>query len=146
MTIAINLAGPCLSTCDPPGGDLTHLALVTVSNTGAATAYLQACGTNPAMNEQLLDSCTISPDSLTGRMHTRIALTLRTLVAPVGLRYHALHHWIPSLPYHNLGRAHRRLVTALTADAPYGRTIAPGFTPVILDLVQRSNSTSRARS
>ena len=54
MTIAINLAGPCLSTCDPPGGDLTHLALVTVSNTGAATAYLQACGTNPAMNEQLL--------------------------------------------------------------------------------------------
>src|SRR5678815_5327244 len=25
------------------------------------------------------------------------------LWAPVGLRYHALHHLFPSLPYHNLG-------------------------------------------
>ncbi len=29
--------------------------------------------------------------------------------APVGLRYHALHHMLPSLPYHSLGEAHRRL-------------------------------------
>ena len=95
-----------------------------------------------SMNQQLLDSCTISPASVTGRLHARLADGLRTLVAPVGLRYHALHHWIPSLPYHNLGRAHRLLVTALTADAPYGRTIEPGFTPVIRDLLRRASTRS----
>jgi len=92
-----------------------------------------------SMNEQLLDSCTISP-SLSGKAAAHVANAFRTLVAPVGLRYHALHHWIPSLPYHNLGRAHRLLVTALTPDAPYGRTIEPGFTPVLRDLLQRSSS------
>ncbi len=84
-----------------------------------------------SMNEQLLDSCTIPPSGV------------RVLLAPVGLRYHALHHWIPSLPYHNLGRAHRLLVTALAPDAPYGRTIERGFTPVIRDLVRRAGSSSR---
>ena len=62
------------------------------------------------MNEQLLDSCTISPSTLPGRMAAQVANAVRTLIAPVGLRYHALHHWIPSLPYHNLGRAHRLLI------------------------------------
>jgi len=64
------------------------------------------------------------------------------LIAPVGLRYHALHHWIPSLPYHNLGRAHRLLIAELTPDAPYGKTIERGFTPVLRDLLQRSRSSS----
>jgi len=29
--------------------------------------------------------------------------------APVGLRYHALHHYFPGIPYHNLGFAYQRL-------------------------------------
>ena len=41
------------------------------------------------------------------------------LWAPVGLRYHALHHLMPRLPYHNLGIAHRRLVEALPVDHAY---------------------------
>lgn len=44
------------------------------------------------------------------------------LIAPVGLRYHALHHHVPSLPYHSLGRVHRALVAELPADAAYRRT------------------------
>ncbi len=40
---------------------------------------------------------------------------------PVGLRYHALHHLFPGLPYHALGPAHRRLVAELPADSPYHR-------------------------
>lgn len=44
---------------------------------------------------------------------------LTTLLFPVGLRYHALHHLFPSLPYHNLAEAHRRLSEHLPADAPY---------------------------
>lgn len=35
---------------------------------------------------------------------------LTELWAPVGLRYHALHHYFPGIPYHNLGAAYRRLV------------------------------------
>ncbi|GFE69557.1 DesA-family fatty acid desaturase [Chroococcus sp. FPU101] len=31
------------------------------------------------------------------------------LWAPVGLRYHALHHYFPSMPYHNLPVAYQRL-------------------------------------
>jgi len=40
---------------------------------------------------------------------------------PVGLRFHALHHLLPGLPYHQLGPAHRRLVAKLPADHPYHR-------------------------
>jgi fatty acid desaturase len=44
------------------------------------------------------------------------------LIAPVGLRYHALHHYLPSLPYHSLGTVHRRLIAQLPQDAPYRQT------------------------
>lgn len=93
-----------------------------------------------SMNEQLLDSCTIAPSSFRAMAAAQAANGVRILVAPVGLRYHALHHWIPSLPYHNLGRAHRLLVGALAPGAPYGRTIEPGFLPPLRDLVRRSRS------
>jgi fatty acid desaturase len=52
---------------------------------------------------------------------------LTALVAPVGLRYHALHHYLPSLPYHSLGMVHRRLLAELPADAPYRRTVRDGL-------------------
>ena len=90
------------------------------------------------MTEQLLDSCTIGPSAFTG-----VADAVRALVAPVGLRYHALHHWIPSLPYHNLGRAHRKLVAALHAEAPYRATIERGFTSPLRDLLRRSRTHTR---
>jgi fatty acid desaturase len=35
-----------------------------------------------------------------------------TIWAPVGHRYHALHHYVPGLPYHNLGTAYRRLAAS----------------------------------
>lgn len=45
-----------------------------------------------------------------------------SLIAPVGLRYHALHHHLPSLPYHSLGQVHRALVAELPPDSAYHRT------------------------
>lgn len=41
------------------------------------------------------------------------------LWAPVGLRFHALHHLLPSLPYHSLGEAHRRITAALGQGSTY---------------------------
>lgn len=41
--------------------------------------------------------------------------------APVGLRYHALHHLLPSLPYHALAQAHTRISAALGQDSTYQR-------------------------
>jgi fatty acid desaturase len=93
-----------------------------------------------SMSEQLLDSCTIAGG---GRFRGRLADACRALVAPVGLRYHALHHWIPSLPYHNLGRAHRVLIAALRSDAPYHATVERGFLPPLRDLLHRSRTRAR---
>ena len=73
----------------------------------------------------------------------KLTVECKHSVAPVGLRYHALHHWIPSLPYHNLGRAHRLLVATLRSDAPYRATIERGFTPPLRDLVRRSRTRGR---
>jgi fatty acid desaturase len=47
--------------------------------------------------------------------------------APVGLRYHALHHLFPSLPYHALAEAHRRLMEQLPADSPYREVNSPSL-------------------
>jgi fatty acid desaturase len=59
------------------------------------------------------------------------------LWAPVGLRYHALHHYFPGIPYHNLPEAHRRLVTALPENAPYRMTLSSGLWNSLYTLVRR---------
>lgn len=41
------------------------------------------------------------------------------LWAPVGLRYHALHHYFPGIPYHNLSAAYRRIVRSVPDDSLY---------------------------
>lgn len=58
-------------------------------------------------------------------------------VAPVGLRYHATHHLFPSIPYHNLPTAHRRLMQALPPDSPYRRTNEPSLAAALLKLFCR---------
>jgi fatty acid desaturase len=93
-----------------------------------------------SMTEQLLDSCTIATRE---RLPAWLSDAGHALLAPVGLRYHALHHWIPSLPYHNLGCAHRLLVSTLRSDAPYHATVERGFTPPLRDLIRRSRMRSR---
>jgi fatty acid desaturase len=69
---------------------------------------------------QYLDSVNVPPPS-----------TLPALWAPVGLRYHALHHLLPGVPYHALGEAHRRLAAALDADSPYHKGNHAGLLPLL---------------
>ena len=56
------------------------------------------------------------------------------LLFPVGLRYHALHHLLPTLPYHALPEAHERLMAALPPDSPYRDTVRGSFGGVLRDL------------
>jgi fatty acid desaturase len=51
---------------------------------------------------------------------------LTVLIAPLGLRFHALHHYLPFIPYHSLGLVHRRLLAELPQNAPYRATLRDG--------------------
>lgn len=59
---------------------------------------------------------------------------LTVMMFPVGLRYHALHHLFPSLPYHHLGEAHRRLSAQLPPEASYHIASRDSFFTVVADL------------
>lgn len=60
---------------------------------------------------------------------------LTTWLFPVGLRYHGLHHLLPDLPYHQLGRAHKRLVKQLPPEHPYHRCNRRSYFAVIAELL-----------
>ena len=66
------------------------------------------------------------------------------LWGPIGTRYHALHHLFPSLPYHNLGKAHRRLSEGLPADSPYHRTSADSLFGEVAALWRRATESQNA--
>jgi fatty acid desaturase len=52
---------------------------------------------------------------------------LDILWAPIGLKYHSMHHIAPTIPYHNLGKAHAFLKAQLAEDHPYRQTILPNL-------------------
>ena len=60
------------------------------------------------------------------------------LWAPVGLRFHAMHHLFPSIPYHNLAAAHDRVMGMLPPGSPYHRTAGYGLAASLSDLWRRA--------
>lgn len=68
---------------------------------------------------------------------------LSYLLYPVGMRYHALHHLFPAMPYHNMGKAHRLLMQKLPAASSYRETARRGFFDAALRLVGASAAYSR---
>jgi len=71
------------------------------------------------LDDHIRDSC-----NYTGRDF------LTWLLFPFAIRYHALHHLFPTLPYHNLKAAHAYLVEHLPADSPYRSLDQSSWWPV----------------
>ncbi|MDX2072965.1 MAG: fatty acid desaturase [Alphaproteobacteria bacterium] len=71
--------------------------------------------TQTSHKQQIIDSTTLPPT------------LFNTLFFPVGLRYHALHHMFPQIPYHNMEAAHRHLLTILPKNHPYHATILKNY-------------------
>jgi len=80
---------------------------------------------------QYLDSVNVPPPS-----------PFAALWAPVGLRYHALHHLLPSLPYHSLGEAHKRICVELGEGSTYHRS---SYTSMTMLVIRIARSTMGAR-
>lgn len=63
---------------------------------------------------------------------------LAFLWAPTGLAYHATHHWFPRMPYHALGRAHRRLLADPDLSPVMARSTGPaGLLPSLKEFLER---------
>lgn len=75
----------------------------------------QGSGQTMDKRSQLLDSVDIP-----GQFWT-------VIWAPVGMRYHALHHYFPTIPYHNLPIAYERLAAHLMSDETYRQTTYRSF-------------------
>jgi len=84
-------------------------------------------GHEMSVTAQYLDSVNVPPPA-----------TLPALWAPVGLRYHALHHLLPGVPYHSLGEAHRRLAAALPKGSNFYRADHDSLWTLIAGLVRGS--------
>jgi fatty acid desaturase len=90
------------------------LALIIISmvlngvRTLVAHRYINYDRQSVSREEQLLDSVNLIGNPIIGG-----------LLAPVGLRYHALHHLVQALPYHSLEPAHIKLMAELPEDDSY---------------------------
>jgi fatty acid desaturase len=92
-------------------------------------------GERMTMAEQVADSINITGQTW-----------LTMFMFPVGLRYHALHHLFPGVPYHHLGEAHRRLMRSLPADAPYRACSRASFFAAVRELWLSARRTPPAQS
>jgi len=92
----------------------------------AAHRFANIDGLPMTPEQQYLDSV-----NLTG---TGWRAVLNVLTAPVGLRFHALHHLFPGLPYHSLPKAHKRIGNHIPSTSNYFVASEPTLISALLHL------------
>ena len=97
-----------------------------------AHRYLGKHDESMTFNEQLVDSVNHPGHPITG-----------PLWAPLGQRYHALHHLFPSMPYHSMGKGHARLMDGLPEDSAYRLASSPGIGATLRQLWAQSRVSSK---
>jgi fatty acid desaturase len=113
---------------------LTGVVIIGLNNVRTLGAHRWTShGTEMNFVEQMLDSINYPHHPLTAG-----------LWAPIGLRFHALHHIFPTMPYHAMAKAHRRLMEHLPADSPYRQTEAKSLTSEIIALWRRAKASEQA--
>lgn len=60
--------------------------------------------------------------------------------APVGQRFHALHHLVPNLPYYAMPEAHARLIEILPENSAYHRTFRKSYVAQFRRIWERSKN------
>lgn len=108
------------------------IAVVNQVRTLAAHLWENESGEPMNLTAQYLDSVNVPPPA-----------ALPALWAPVGLRYHGLHHLLPSLPYHALGEAHRRMAKQLGAGSTFSLGDHAGLRAVLDCVVPMRGSDRR---
>jgi fatty acid desaturase len=107
------------------------LFLINSLRTIAAHRYTNA-GEEISMSAQFLDSVNI------------VGAPISTAIfCPVGLRFHALHHLFPTLPYHSLASAHKRLENFLPKNSPYHLASEESLASAIASLWKSAKTESR---
>lgn len=66
--------------------------------------------------------------------------------APLGMRYHAVHHLFPTMPFHNLAAAYHRLRAASPPTGPVDRPTASGLWGKVMSLAKQRPDTARSSS
>ena len=122
--IFIALATPLSNYWRLPQLYLIAVSILTLNylRTLAAHRY-EGTGDRMSHEAQLFDSNDITGTPL-----------LTEILCPLGTRYHAQHHLFPRMPYHNAGKAHRRMMADLPADSAYYKIIYPSWFAVIREL------------
>lgn len=102
------------------------VAVINQVRTLGAHLWDNESGDPMSLTAQYLDSVNVPPPA-----------TLPVLWAPVGLRYHALHHLLPSVPYHALGTVHRHLSLELGDRGTFRRADYHDLRSVIARIAAR---------
>jgi len=111
------------------------LVLVFILNTVrtlVAHAYKNPGDTRMTRAEEFHDSIDVPGNNIISPMW-----------APVGLRFHATHHLFPSMPYHNLGAARRKLIAELEDNRPYLQSTRKSLPHALACLIKGARAAQR---
>jgi fatty acid desaturase len=108
--------------------------LVRLYLTGAAGLFLNSLRTLAAHRYSSTGEPLTAVQQLLDSVNYPGRSWLIPLWAPVGLRFHATHHLFPAIPYHNLAKAHDRVMGMLPPGSAYHRATGDGLVASIADL------------